>query len=258
MELFEQERINITELYFIELYDSAKENKPNICEYTTSLGYNELIFVISGQNTVIFGDKTLYDRDNSIRFLPKGETEGRYIVKLEKPSKCIDIYFDSDIPLSAEAIALQNKGALAEDFFKIYNLWRSKRPGYYSKCMSVLYNIINRLKVNDRYSSGNRYENLDRAFDYMVENFKNKDFDYGKMTEASGLSYSYFNSLFTARYKMTPIKYVTKLRIDYAKELLMTKRYSVTDVAELCGFENVYYFSRVFKEKVGLSPKNFK
>lgn len=258
MELFEQERINITDIKHIDLYDSAIENTPNICEYTTSLRYNELIFGISGQSTVIFGNKTLCDRDNSIRFLPKGETEGRYIVKLEKPSKCIDIYFDSDIPLSTEAITLQNNGALAEDFLKIYNLWRNKRPGYYSKCMSVLYNIINRLKRREQYSSGSRYENLDRAFDYMAENYKDKDFDYRKMTEASGLSYSYFNTLFTARYKMTPIKYVTKLRIDYAKELLITKRYSVTEVAELCGFENVYYFSRVFKEKVGLSPKNFK
>lgn len=192
MELFEQERINITDIKHIDLYDSDKENTPTVCEYTTSLRYNELIFGISGQSTVIFGNKTLYDRDNSIRFLPKGETKGRYIVKLEKPSKCIDIYFDADIPISTEAITLQNKGALAEDFLKIYNLWRSKRPGYYSKCMSVLYNIINRLKWREQYFSGSQYENLDRAFDYMAENYKDKDFDYGKMTEASGLSYENF------------------------------------------------------------------
>ena len=60
---------------------------------------------------------------------------------------------------------------------------------------------------------------------------------------------------------MSPRQYVTKMKIDYAKELLMINRYNISEIAELCGFENVYYFSNVFKKQVGISPiayiKNF-
>ena len=54
---------------------------------------------------------------------------------------------------------------------------------------------------------------------------------------------------------MSPVKYVTALRLDHAKELLITGQYSVGEVAELCGFENVYYFSAVFKKTPGNTTK---
>ncbi len=57
---------------------------------------------------------------------------------------------------------------------------------------------------------------------------------------------------------MSPVKYITQLRVEKAKELLITNRYKVSEIAEMCGFENVYYFSNVFKKQVGVSPKTYK
>jgi len=56
---------------------------------------------------------------------------------------------------------------------------------------------------------------------------------------------------------MTPIKYITMLRMEKAKELLITGHYKVSEIAGMCGFENVYYFSNVFKKHEGISPKNY-
>lgn len=68
------------------------------------------------------------------------------------------------------------------------------------------------------------------------------------------LLWFYFSELFKKTFKMSPVRFVTKLRIDYAKELLVTNRYSVSEIVETCGFSNAYYFSNVFKKQTGFSP----
>ena len=63
--------------------------------------------------------------------------------------------------------------------------------------------------------------------------------------------------LFKKEFSLSPVRYVTKVRIDRAKELLVSGRHTVTEISELCGFENVYYFSSVFKKAVGVSPSEY-
>ena len=45
--------------------------------------------------------------------------------------------------------------------------------------------------------------------------------------------------------------------LDHACELLRPERYTVTQVAELCNFSDIYFFSRQFKEYVGITPTRF-
>ncbi|MBQ2750587.1 MAG: helix-turn-helix transcriptional regulator [Clostridia bacterium] len=53
---------------------------------------------------------------------------------------------------------------------------------------------------------------------------------------------------------MTPSRYVAKLRLERGAELLGSGQYNVTEVAALCGYDNIYYFSRCFKEAYGVPP----
>ncbi|MBQ4110639.1 MAG: helix-turn-helix transcriptional regulator [Clostridia bacterium] len=91
----------------------------------------------------------------------------------------------------------------------------------------------------------------------MLENFNNKNFDYGRLCNETGLSYSYFKELFISKFGMPPVKYLTRLRIEKAKELIITHRYSITEISDMCGFENVYYFSNIFKKYTGVSPSKY-
>ena len=66
---------------------------------------NELIYHFSGKSTVHFNGKSLTIKSNTIRYLPKGENR-EYVVEKEKPGECIDIFFNTDIPLSDEAFTI--------------------------------------------------------------------------------------------------------------------------------------------------------
>ena len=56
----------------------------------------------------------------------------------------------------------------------------------------------------------------------------------------------------------SPAKWVMKQRLNLASRLLETSKLSISDIAYECGFENQTHFSRVFKEKKGLSPLQFR
>ena len=57
---------------------------------------------------------------------------------------------------------------------------------------------------------------------------------------------------------MSPLNYLTEYRIRRSKELLRQEDYSITKVAELVGFEDNLYFSRIFKKRTGYSPSAYR
>lgn len=53
---------------------------------------------------------------------------------------------------------------------------------------------------------------------------------------------------------LTPLDYVNKIRIDRAKHLLVTTNDRLYEIGQHVGFNNEYYFSRRFRQEVGVSP----
>lgn len=99
------------------------------------------------------------------------------------------------------------------------------------------------------YLSGIQKEYIRKAYEYIMENYRRPDFDYKELCSAIGLGYAYFSELFKKAFKMSPVKFVTKMRIDYAKELLVTNRRSVSKIAETDRrfFKHLLLFKRVQK-----------
>ena len=57
---------------------------------------------------------------------------------------------------------------------------------------------------------------------------------------------------------MTPTEYVSFLRLQKAKRLLIDTDLLIKEIAAECGFSNEYYFSNFFKKRTELSPQNFR
>ena len=73
------------------------------------------------------------------------------------------------------------------------------------------------------------------------------------------LSTGYLYTLFKKEYGVSPKEYLLSLRIRYAKRLLKEEpRLPIKSVAAAVGIENPLYFSRLFHERVGLSPKEYR
>ncbi|MBB6110488.1 AraC-type DNA-binding protein [Mucilaginibacter lappiensis] len=68
----------------------------------------------------------------------------------------------------------------------------------------------------------------------------------------------YFSRLFQQCTGERPVKYIHEKRIERAQYLMVTTRMTYPEIAEQTGFENIFYFSKVFKKVTGMSPGNYK
>jgi two-component system response regulator YesN len=64
--------------------------------------------------------------------------------------------------------------------------------------------------------------------------------------------------LFKKKKETTFIRYLTSLRMQKAKDLLINSNLKIVKIAEILGFSDAYYFSNRFKKMNGLSPRQFK
>ncbi len=93
----------------------------------------------------------------------------------------------------------------------------------------------------------------------ILRTFAQPDFALDEAIRAMPFHYDYLRKLFKKEMGMTPLEYMTKLRMKKAESILaaMSKDYSVAEVAQLCGYDDALYFSRVFKKNFGCSPTAF-
>ena len=59
-------------------------------------------------------------------------------------------------------------------------------------------------------------------------------------------------------YGKTPYEYLQKYRIEQAEALLRFSSKSISEIAEQCGFSDIYSFSHCFKRQVGIAPKEYR
>ena len=72
------------------------------------------------------------------------------------------------------------------------------------------------------------------------------------------LSVSHYSSLFRSKLGLSPIDYFIKLKIHYACQLLSQTEFKVNLIAEKIGYDDSFYFSRLFKKINGKSPKAYR
>ena len=99
-------------------------------------------------------------------------------------------------------------------------------------------------------------DGLQKIETFMENNFDKplKIEDYAYLT---GRSLSTFRRDFKAYYQLTPQKWLVEKRLDKALTILTQKEISVTELAYEVGYENISYFIKAFKNKVGQSPKQY-
>lgn len=93
---------------------------------------------------------------------------------------------------------------------------------------------------------------------YLQDNFQRKDFRLEDLCAFLGISQRYFEKIFLAKYGVTPKAYLILLKIEKAKELLLNEKLLVREIAEMLGYSDCYHFGKLFKERTGYTPSEYK
>ena len=100
-------------------------------------------------------------------------------------------------------------------------------------------------------------EAVELGIEFMEKNFRGNC----KLEDISAyahLSAVYFHTIFTSAVGKTPYEYLTRLRIEESKRLILMGGSSMAEIAEKCGFSSQSYFNSVFKQKTGETPSGYR
>ncbi|WP_188456608.1 response regulator [Virgibacillus oceani] len=109
------------------------------------------------------------------------------------------------------------------------------------------------LQIQDYYQSK---QYIVKAKKYVRENFQ-QAITLEETAAHVNLSPNYFSNMFKREFGSTFIDYVTKVRLQKAKELIEGNNYSLKEISYMIGYKDPNYFSRVFKKQFLVSPKRF-
>lgn len=165
-------------------------------------------------------------------------------------------YLNPEQPLLTVGIV----GELAECYLKIMELVKEEKPGFQYIASGMLIQLLGQLIVTIRYQpfEGKKIEGqIKQAKLRMLERI-GTDVSQEELAGNIGLGYSLYRKKFKEYTGLSPAQYHIQLRINTAKELLVTTDLSLKEVSMRLGFEYVDYFFRLFKKKTGHSPSDYR
>ncbi len=107
------------------------------------------------------------------------------------------------------------------------------------------------------YEDGLPKHKLQQAMDYIQANL-GENLSLTAIAEELDMSHYYFCRLFKRSTGVSPHQYLIQQRIERGKELLRLPELSVTTVALMCGFNHQSHFAKHFRQRTGLTPKQFR
>jgi AraC-like DNA-binding protein len=133
-------------------------------------------------------------------------------------------------------------------------------PGYQQVAAGLVMELLGLIQLYVR-TGGSRNKviqnQIHQSRDIIAEHFR-EELDQIELAESVGMSYSNFRKQFRHFTGLSPVQYIIQLRIREAKSLLFQTNKSIKQIGSEIGFNSSYYFVRLFKSKVGVTPGAFR
>lgn len=111
--------------------------------------------------------------------------------------------------------------------------------------------------VSCRRASSPRSQVVEEIAQSIAQNYANPHYELDALLRSAPYCYDYLCRLFRQEMNTTPHKYLSNLRLQTAADILRTGGSSITEAARMCGYQDPLYFSRMFKKKFGVSPREY-
>ncbi|MEE0946669.1 MAG: AraC family transcriptional regulator [Acutalibacteraceae bacterium] len=251
--------LNSMQIFEVNLAHTYIDDKRHYPMINRGRAHSGLLFTKEGNEKYNFKDKSITASPCSILFIPKGEA---YTIELMGDTSvviCIDFEFEMPDNCRPFKVKLDEISAINDLFTTAEKVWKKKKTGYKSECMSIIYKIFSLLeKQYQKASHPQNYNKIKNAVNYLHEHYTDGSFRIETLYSMSNISPKYFNTLFFSHFNMTPKEYAINLKIHLAKELLDNEKYSVSDISDMLGYSDIYQFSKAFKKKTFLTPTEYR
>lgn len=145
-------------------------------------------------------------------------------------------------------------------------LFMEKKDRYELKCAGILNLLFSELlefipykevSAHGRLSARSKADRIRRIADYIENNYEEK-IRLSDISRLENVTETYMSHFFTDNYHMTFQEYLTKLRCEKARSLLLTTDLSLFDISYSCGFSDPKYLNKGFLKQYGCTPKEYR
>jgi AraC-like DNA-binding protein len=149
--------------------------------------------------------------------------------------------------------------SIVEAYEDLHDLWLYGGRAYARQANYLLHRILFEVYRHvARVGIQRQDELVHRARELVRNGLSTEDLDFHDFAEEQGISYEHFRKKFKAATGYAPKQYFLTVKVNRARERLLSPGASVKEIAASLGFSDALYFSRLFKSKVGLSPKQYR
>lgn len=145
-------------------------------------------------------------------------------------------------------------------FHHLLEIVRKSNAGYPQVIAGItlqIMGIVNSVSLYE-YKENDPIHMLISKAKFLIQESLEKPIQMEQLVQELPMGYSSFRKAFKKETGESPNQYYLNLRLNRAKDLLLTTNLNINEIADQTGFESVFYFSKLFKKKNGISPKYYR
>lgn len=229
--------------------------------------YDILCLAIQGKSHYTCGKHRFTTSPGSLMFFPRGMEHSAYSDPTN-PWSFYTVQFEL-LPINDEArdafyaigphLKVSNLAQVRGRFRELERCWVGREPGFMMRVRGIILELLHELVLTHIRQSG-RILHASKINDIlsMLQECTGTTYSCDELAQMAELSPSRFRVLFRQMTGYSPTHYQNLIRMYRARDLLLSGGYTVTTAASETGFEDVYYFSRLFKRLIGVSPSYYR
>lgn len=195
-------------------------------------------------------------KEGDVFYLARGS---RYSIRVHDDSHYICVDFDFAETPEPNCLFSSGLPDARADFRRMLHTWAKNEPGRKPRVLGILYGIY----AAEQSSAARPYQPrthgiFSEAASYILEHLSNPQLQVEEIAEAVSVSQVHLRRVFKAAAGETPVGYMTRQRLERARNMLMHSNFTIAEVAYSVGISDPFYFSRLFRQTYGISPGEYK
>lgn len=208
----------------------------------------DICFRIPGQRVYGLGDNDAYLITLDFSNRPDIKNYSRNTAKEIQP--ICDLELISDIPVVFRPRNIEKYRLL---FSMLYLQFDRKSEVSKAIVEEILYRINGDLKREFYEGKVTKSSAVEKVAQYIQLNFE-KNITLEELSKIACLDRSYLIRSFKEKYKKTPVNYLISIRLNNARDMLLSSNLPLAQIAERCGYNNESFFIQQYKRKFGVTP----
>ena len=221
-----------------------------------------LIYVTDGVFNTKINDTVFHLNKGAVVLYPPkykyhywGEPPSKYLCAHFTGSHAEKILTDLEFPLEPYVLEGEFSPKIEGLFYKMIEQYMTNAPFLQYSLACLLEEILLTIAIERARSSG--YRTFKKSIKYIHANYTEK-IQIPNLAKMEGLSNSRYITLFSKEMGKTPSEYILDLRLNRACDLLLTTDMEINAVGASSGYKDQYFFSKIFKKHMGMSPQEYR